>query len=146
MLDEPFSGLDPVNAHIIKKVLQMLVNNGTYIIMSAHQMYIIEEFCQDILILDKGYSVLRGNLDEIKNSYRNQHAIIRTYADISNLIPAHITVSERTSDTYKINFSHIDEANSLLGILLNNNIQIEKFEIIKPSLEEIFVEKVGKIK
>ena len=69
VLDEPFSGLDPVNTEIIKNIIIDLVKNGKYVIMSAHQMSTIEEFCSDILILNKGKTVLKGNLKEIKNSY-----------------------------------------------------------------------------
>ena len=69
VLDEPFSGLDPVNTEIIKNIIIDLVANGKYIIMSAHQMSTIEEFCSDILILNKGKTVLQGNLKEIKNTY-----------------------------------------------------------------------------
>ncbi len=67
VLDEPFSGLDPVNTEILKNVIIDLVSEGKYIIMSSHQMVSIEEFCSDILILNKGKTVLKGNLKEIKD-------------------------------------------------------------------------------
>ena len=66
VLDEPFSGLDPVNTEILKNVIIDLVKQGKYIIMSSHQMASIEEFCTDILILNKGKTVLKGNLKKIK--------------------------------------------------------------------------------
>ena len=69
VLDEPFSGLDPVNTEILKNIIINLIKNGKYIIMSAHQMATIEEFCSDILILNKGKTVLQGNLKEIKEKY-----------------------------------------------------------------------------
>ena len=69
VLDEPFSGLDPVNTEILKNIIIDLIKNGKYIIMSAHQMATIEEFCSDILILNKGKTVLQGNLKEIKETY-----------------------------------------------------------------------------
>lgn len=69
VLDEPFSGLDPVNTELLKNIIIDLVKNGKYVIMSAHQMATIEEFCSDILILNKGKTVLQGNLREIKESY-----------------------------------------------------------------------------
>ena len=142
ILDEPFSGLDPVNTHIIKKVLNMLVKNGCYIILSAHQMSIVEEFCENILLLDKGIPVLQGNLSDIKQSYSNQHVLIKTNYDITNLLPSGITVVEKISDSYTLKFSNIEEANSLLRDLLNKNIPINKFEILEPSLEEIFVKRL----
>ena len=69
ILDEPFSGLDPVNTELLKNIIINLVKEGKYIIMSAHQMATIEEFCSDILILNKGKTVLQGNLKEIKEKY-----------------------------------------------------------------------------
>ena len=69
VLDEPFSGLDPVNTEILKNIIIDLVSRGKYVIMSAHQMATIEEFCSDILILNRGKTVLQGNLKEIKESY-----------------------------------------------------------------------------
>ena len=67
ILDEPFSGLDPVNTDILKNIIIELVNDGKYVIMSAHEMHTIEEFCSDILILNRGNTVLQGNLQDIKN-------------------------------------------------------------------------------
>ena len=69
VLDEPFSGLDPVNTELLKNIIIDLVKEGKYIIMSAHQMSTIEEFCSDILILNKGKTVLKGNLRQIKDEY-----------------------------------------------------------------------------
>ena len=69
VLDEPFSGLDPVNTELLKNIIINLVKEGKYIIMSAHQMSTIEEFCSDILILNKGKTVLKGNLKEIKDNF-----------------------------------------------------------------------------
>ncbi|MCL2341653.1 MAG: ATP-binding cassette domain-containing protein, partial [Firmicutes bacterium] len=69
VLDEPFSGMDPVNTELLKDVILELVGKGKYIVMSAHQMASIEEFCKDIIIINKGKSVLQGNLNNIKNSY-----------------------------------------------------------------------------
>ncbi len=76
VLDEPFSGLDPVNTEIIKNIIIDLVKEGKYVIMSAHQMHTIEEFCSDILILNKGKTVLQGNLKDIKNTYPANRVIV----------------------------------------------------------------------
>ena len=76
-LDEPFSGLDPVNTELFKSVIYELIDNSKYIIMSSHQMSTVEEFCSDLLILKDGKTVLNGNLRDIKHSYG------RTNLDIS---------------------------------------------------------------
>ena len=78
VLDEPFSGLDPVNTELLKNIIINLVKEGKYIIMSAHQMATIEEFCSDILILNKGKTVLNGNLKEIKDSYKANRIQVMT--------------------------------------------------------------------
>ena len=69
VLDEPFSGLDPVNTDLLKDVILELVEKGKYIVMSSHQMNSVEEFCDDIVILSRGKTVLKGNLNEIKSVY-----------------------------------------------------------------------------
>ena len=82
VLDEPFSGLDPVNTELLKNIIINLVKEGKYIIMSAHQMSTIEEFCSDILILNKGKTVLKGNLKEIKDTYPANRVQIETNENI----------------------------------------------------------------
>ena len=86
VLDEPFSGLDPVNTDLIKNIIIELVRNGKYVIMSAHQMATIEEFCSNILILDKGITVLQGNLKQIKASYPANRAKVEVNQNIDNFI------------------------------------------------------------
>ena len=76
VLDEPFSGLDPVNTEILSNVMKELIKEGKYIIMSSHQMNSIEEFCTDLVILNKGKTVLKGNLKEIKNSYNSSKILL----------------------------------------------------------------------
>lgn len=86
VLDEPFSGLDPVNTEILKNIIIDLVKEGKYVIMSAHQMATIEEFCSDILILNKGKTVLQGNLKKIKETYPANRVEIDVKQDIRKYI------------------------------------------------------------
>ena len=86
ILDEPFSGLDPVNTGILKDIIIGLVKDGKYVIMSAHQMATIEEFCEDILILNRGKTVLQGNLKEIKETYPVNRMKISANQNIDNII------------------------------------------------------------
>ena len=86
VLDEPFSGLDPVNTEILKNIIINLVKNGKYVIMSAHQMATIEEFCSDILILNRGKTVLQGNLKEIKETYPANRVEVDVKQDITSYI------------------------------------------------------------
>lgn len=144
VLDEPFSGLDPVNTEILKKCIIDLVNRGKYIIMSAHVMATIEEFCSEILILNKGKTVLQGNLNEIKNSYPANRLIIKTDCDINDYIKDEKLEIENVVDyNYTIKIENEDSAHKLLNKLVKNKIKIEKFVIEKPTLNDIFIEKVG---
>ena len=144
VLDEPFSGLDPVNTEIIKNIIIDLVKNGKYVIMSAHQMSTIEEFCSDILILNKGKTVLKGNLKEIKNSYPANRVEIDVNKNIDNYIEKFKLEKENEKNNdYIIKIENEEAAHNLLNELVKDGIQINKFEIKKPTLNDIFIEKVG---
>lgn len=144
VLDEPFSGLDPVNTNIIKDIIINLINNDKYVIMSAHQMATIEEFCKDILILNKGKTVLQGNLKDIKSQYHANRVQIDTNVDISKFIKdANLNLEIEKNHQYTIKISDEESAENLLQTLVKNNIKISKFEIMKPTLNDIFIEKVG---
>ena len=140
VLDEPFSGLDPVNTEILKNIIINLVANGKYIIMSAHQMATIEEFCSDILILNKGKTVLQGNLKQIKEN--------RVEIDANENIDEYINklnlkIENEKNNEYSIKIDNEQNAYKLLDELVENKVQINKFEIKKPTLNDIFIEKVG---
>ena len=144
VLDEPFSGLDPVNTEILKNIIINLIKNGKYIIMSAHQMATIEEFCSDILILNKGKTVLQGNLKEIKEKYPANRVEIDVKQDIESYIKElNLEIEIETNNNYVIKISDEEKAHKLLNKLVVNGINIDKFEIKKPTLNDIFIEKVG---
>ena len=144
VLDEPFSGLDPVNSEILKNVIIDLVKQGKYIIMSSHQMASIEEFCSDILILNKGKTVLQGNLKEIKEKYPANRLELSTNVSIDEFINnSNMTIEFSKNNDYSININSEDDAHKLLQNLVKNNVEINKFEIKKPTLNDIFIEKVG---
>ena len=144
VLDEPFSGLDPVNTEILKNVIIDLVKEGKYIIMSSHQMASIEEFCSDILILNKGKTVLQGNLKEIKESYKANRIEIVAEEDIDKYINNEsMKIEFSKNNEYSIKITDEKDAHQLLNTLVSNNIVVNKFEIKKPTLNDIFIEKVG---
>ncbi len=142
VLDEPFSGLDPVNTELIKNIIIDLVRDGKYIIMSAHQMSTIEEFCQDILILNRGRTVLQGNLQEIKADYPATRVQVDTTKDIDKYLKE-LEVENEKNFQYTIKITNESQAENLLKQLVSDNIPILKFEIMKPTLNDIFIEKVG---
>lgn len=144
VLDEPFSGLDPVNSKLIKEVILNLVKQGKYIIMSAHEMYTIEEFCTDLIILNKGKTVLQGNLKEIRNSYPINKLFIETNEDIKKYLNKYkLTINSCHENIYEVAITSEEAAYKLLKNLVDNKIKIIKFELERPSLNEIFIEKVG---
>jgi len=144
VLDEPFSGLDPVNTEILKNIIINLIKNGKYVIMSAHQMATIEEFCSDILILNKGKTVLQGNLKEIKETYPANRVEVDVKQDIRNYIEEFdLEIETETNNNYVIKISDEEKAHQLLNKLILEGIKVDKFEIKKPTLNDIFIEKVG---
>ena len=144
VLDEPFSGLDPVNTEIIKNVIIDLVKKGKYVIMSAHQMATIEEFCTDILILNKGKTVLQGNLKQIKETYPANRVEVDVNQNIDKYIKElNLEIENEKDNNYVIKLTDEEKAHDLLTNLVKNKIEVNKFEIKKPTLNDIFIEKVG---
>ena len=144
VLDEPFSGLDPVNTEILKNIIIELVKKGKYIIMSAHQMATIEEFCSDILILNKGKTVLQGNLKTIKSKYNANRVVIETMDDIDKYITKlKLEIENVVDNKYTIKIDNEDIAYKLLNNLVKDEVKVLKFEIMKPTLNDIFIECVG---
>ncbi len=144
ILDEPFSGLDPVNTEILKNIIIDLVKKGKYIIMSAHQMATIEEFCTDILILNKGKTVLQGNLKEIKQKYPANRLKVDVSSSIDDIIhKLKLTIENVVDNEYTIKLDNEEVAHTLLKEIVNKKIEVNKFEIMKPTLNDIFIEKVN---
>lgn len=143
VLDEPFSGLDPVNTEILSKIMKDLVKSGKYIIMSSHQMSVIEEFCSDLVILNRGKTVLSGNLKEIKDSYETNKVLIETTDEIDGILKKlKVDVLDKNDYEYLVS-ADADDRSKLLNELVKNNIDVKTFKVIKPTLHEIFIEKVG---
>lgn len=144
ILDEPLSGLDPVNTDLFKEVIREEVAKGKYIIMSSHQMSTIEEFCENLVILNKGKTVLKGNLRDIKKSYGRNHLIIKCEENIEEILEeANMKVINNNLDYIEINVSSEEEAQKLLKRIIEKNVSIIRFELREPTLHEIFIEKVG---
>ena len=142
VLDEPFSGLDPVNTDLLKDVILELVEKGKYIVMSSHQMNSVEEFCDDIVILSRGKTVLKGNLNEIKSVYPKNKLEIDTKEDITKVID-NLKVKEHNRNKYIIQIENEKQAEEILETLVAKKVKVEKYEILKPTLHEIFIEKLG---
>jgi ABC-2 type transport system ATP-binding protein len=144
VLDEPFSGLDPVNTDILKEVVREQIARGKYIIMSSHQMEVVEEFCTDITILHRSKAVVSGNLNDIKKSYGRVNVLLKVEQDVAAEIQAvgAEIISEKEYE-YRIRVTGDEQANQLLRRLIEKNIPVVKFDLSELSLHEIFVREVG---
>lgn len=151
ILDEPFSGLDPVNSQILQEVVKELIASGKIVIFSSHQMSYVEEFCEDIVIINQGQAVLSGNLQEIKLEYgRNQlvlSAVNKSLAQLEDIcrneLGSLLTISGQTKEEWIVRLADGVTRNQLISELLRCDVEIEHFETYKPSLNDIFVAKVG---
>ena len=144
ILDEPLSGLDPVNTDLFKSVIHEEIDKKKYIIMSSHQMPVIEEFCEDITILTRGKAVVSGNLNEIKKSYGRVNLFVKCDEDISDDIRTlGIKIVNDTPAGVQLKVKSESEARNLLRQLCDENKNVVRFELREPSLHEIFVESVG---
>lgn len=144
ILDEPLSGLDPVNTDLFKRIIREEIAKGKYLIMSSHQMATVEEFCTDIVIMDRSRVVLQGHLNEIKKSYGRIHLTLKTEQEADRWIErAGVIIESRKENEYRLKVSGEEQANALLKLLIENGVSVITFDLREPSLHEIFVEKVG---
>ena len=151
ILDEPFSGLDPVNAQILKDVIKEQIEAGKIVIFSSHQMSHVEEFCDEIAIMNHGDIVLSGNLREIKREFGKDRLVVASLSET----PEELAELLRTKfsdllDVEKVQQSQVvvkekKEGNkpAILQKLIEEGVDIEFFGLYEPSLHDIFVEKAG---
>ena len=144
ILDEPFTGLDPINVKLMKEAIIDLKNKGCSIIFSSHQMEYIEDFCEKLVILVKGKPILEGNLKDIKESYAKKNILIKGDIDTDEIkkIKGVISVGLEKGE-YVVKIENIDVASKVFDRIKNNNIT--KYDVEEPSLNEIFIESVGDI-
>lgn len=144
ILDEPLSGLDPVNTDLFKEIIREEIAKGKYLIMSSHQMATVEEFCTDIIILNRSKTILQGHLNDIKKSYGRINLSLKTETDVTSLIEqAGVQLVTQKEYEYQLKVTGEEQANALLRLLMENQITVITFDLREPSLHEIFVEKVG---
>ncbi len=144
ILDEPFSGLDPVNAESLKNIIFEMIDEGKIVIFSSHQMSNIEEICDEIVILDNGKIALSGRLNEIKNNYPKKHISIsgndmqKVKENLEGAVGLYekIEMDEYSLDVY---LKQEGDRNKLLKMISDNKYDIDAFRVVKPSLHEIFI-------
>ncbi|MDR0356782.1 MAG: ATP-binding cassette domain-containing protein [Clostridiales Family XIII bacterium] len=156
ILDEPFSGLDPVNASLLKEIVRKQARMGKTVIFSSHQMSQVEEFCDDICLIHKGKSVLEGNLAKIKRSYPRNTIYFETeipFAAATGSDGPLSALRTKLGDAIKdiaeyksgclVTLASANDRGALLRALDEMDVVPETFAVKEPTLEEIFIEKVG---
>ena len=142
ILDEPFSGLDPVNTELLKSMFADLRNQGKAVILSTHRMNEVEELCDRILMINNGGSVLYGNLTEIKSRYR-KHSVLLDFAGELGEVPG-VTEKRTHKGCVELVLDGNTTPQQILERLVSTGIVINRFEIATPPLNEIFLKVVGK--
>src|SRR6266478_2986276 len=146
IMDEPFSGLDPVNANVLKEAFLELHRRGKTIIFSTHQLEQVEELCQDIVLINKGQVVVQGSVQEIKRQHGRNVARLKLDNDpeaswLDALVGVHVT--KRRQDYLEMQFQANLNPNLIVEAALQHGGIISRFEVVEPSLTDIFMELVG---
>ncbi len=138
ILDEPFSGLDPVNAMLLKDVVKEEIGKGKIVLFSSHQMSYIEEFCDSIAIIHNGKVVLNGDLHEIKHTYPRNKLVIAS-KDNCRILKDYSNAVKYTENMVMITLSSPEEKSAVMQ-RLTEQYDIDEIKVFEPSLNDIFVE------
>jgi len=149
-LDEPFSGLDPLNAQMFHELISEMAQAGKYIIMSSHQMSTVEEYCREITLLHRGRALVQGNLKHIKKQDYGHTKLVLGASEEAYQMAKHagLALLEQRPDDQVFKLPEKDGdaiCEQLLRDLLAKNIIPEKFVLSEPTLHEIFIDKVGRV-
>lgn len=143
ILDEPFSGLDPLNVEVLKKAVHDLRKEGTTIVFSSHRMEHVEELCEQLCILQNGQAIVKGSLKDIKRSFGKKNVVIHAdfALDFLNDYPG-VTKAKEVTEGIHLQITNERDAELILQDTVKRGF-IRKFELEEPSLKDIFIEKVG---
>lgn len=137
IIDEPFSGLDPINTQMVKDLLRELHQQGTTIIMSTHQMHQVEELCERILLMNHGKTMLYGPLSDIRRRFSGNALLVRAEGSLPEL-PGILSI-DTINGSQRLHLAEGTQPQSILRELVSQNVMIEQFEIAVPTLDEIFI-------
>ena len=142
LMDEPFSGLDPVNTNLLKDEIHQLHNEGVSIIFSTHRMEQVEEVCEHIVLINKGKNVLEGRVKDIKNRFKRNRFRIDYEGDLPPGLEQRADIVEQSDHSIIIQVDEEGRSNELLQYLLQNGVFVHAFNEILPTLNEIFIRQV----
>jgi len=138
IIDEPFSGLDPVNTQMVKDLLIEERNRGVTIVMSTHQMHQVEELCDRLVLIDHGKVVLYGALNDIRKQFTADAVLVRANSPLPQGLPG-VIAYEPLNGVTRLKLGHNSTPQVLLKSLVEKDIPLEQFEIAVPTLDEIFI-------
>ena len=139
ILDEPFSGLDPVNANLIKDEIFNLAKNGSTIIFSTHRMEQVEEICDHIVLVNKGTKILDGTVTQIKNQFKQNVYRLGAATSAHNLMTYIFEVIKHQPNELLLKLQHGSSTNDVLKFFISQDVSIESFNEVLPTLNEIFI-------
>ncbi len=143
IIDEPFSGLDPVNTRMVQDMLLDLRAQGATILMSTHQMHLVEELCDRILLINKGTGILYGTVLDIRRRYMGNEVLIQMHAPLPEW-PELIAAQEAQNGGWRLTLRPGVTPQALLKALAMAELPVEHFEIALPHLDDIFIQVVQK--
>lgn len=143
ILDEPFSGLDPINTNLIKEEIQRLKQEGASILFSTHRMEQVEEMCEHIVLINKGKVVLNGEVNAVRDHYKENLYEVKTETSIPQSMQELFDVIPRNEKHYHIRLKSGQQNNDILNWLLSHNIRIKSFNELLPTFNEIFIKTVN---
>jgi len=146
ILDEPFSGFDPINVETLKKIILDLKNEGKTILLSTHVMEQVEQMCDDIVLIDKGKIVLSGKVRDVKKQFGRDNIIIEFEGSDSFLNDLkNVQFANRTKNRAEFRLINSEySANDILDLAIKNNTEIIRFQLDEPSLNEIFIDVISR--
>ena len=142
ILDEPFTGLDPINTNLIKDEIAQLNASGISIIFSTHRMEQVEEMCDHIVLINKGKNVLYGPVQDIKNQYKQNLFRVETQGVIPADFGEHFSITEQANSGVTVRLDDENKSNDLLKYFIQKGVRITRFEEILPTFNEIFIRRV----
>lgn len=145
ILDEPFSGLDPINSNLIKDEIIRLKNEGSSILFSTHRMEQVEEMCEEIVLMNKGKVVLNGHVNDIRNRYKENVYEIMTYEEIPESIYTSLKINNNKARSIIIQLEENQKLNDILKYLIDQNIQIKSLRELLPTFNDIFIRTVNEV-
>ncbi|MES2620569.1 MAG: ABC transporter ATP-binding protein [Bacteroidota bacterium] len=142
ILDEPFSGLDPINSKLIEEEIRAMSLQGKTIIFSTHRMEQVEEICDDIVLVNKGKKILEGEVKELKQRFKENKFHISFHGEIKDQWLNNLNVIERGAEELIVKFEQEHRGNELLKVFVGHGMEVTSFNEMLPSINEIFIRQV----